>query len=462
MILFIGEWQQLPTDGGIIWPPPTNGYFPTPTSGPDPTPLPTPGSTPTPDPTPLPTPDPTPTPPPTVYHPSGLPMLSMSMANAGMGDGFGMQAFSTTDLAFIIGNPPRVEGMQLETLPVFRSPLRIAAPYHRPLPLDTTDTTAMFAEIERIAAILGLSMDDADEIVFYTIRDHHRYWADFMRNPNILDEELGENSADLVISATVYWGDISIEATNTDLVHEITIHIPIDDFPMPPGINERFEHYFTSYNVTDEQALRMTAYFLTNFAQLVDFDSPAIEITSGYIFPPEEFMRIFFWYSFSAYESNGDYVEQVLGYNFNRVHFVSGMEWEWDDPTSESGIQRRVTPASVRLTRPDFMLSQKIGDYPIITLEEARQLLLEGQYISTVFTDLVMTEELIAHVDLVYLTHWQEIFMPFYRFYVELPPWNDVFERYAEDYGMATYGWFFVPAVRSEFFTDWQIYIHFQ
>ena len=96
----------------------------------------------------------------------------------------------------------------------------------------------------------------------------------------------------------------------------------------------------------------------------------------------------------------------------------------------------------IRYSKTD--LSQKIGDYPIITAEEARKLLLENHYITTV-PEALPGEEYIAHVELMYRTSGRDSgFMPYYKFLVEMP----TMER---ENGLKTFGAFYVPAVQSEF-----------
>ena len=63
----------------------------------------------------------------------------------------------------------------------------------------------------------------------------------------------------------------------------------------------------------------------------------------------------------------GSLTERILNYNFNRLYFAA----------TESGDL-----GAISYYNPD--LSQKIGDYPIITAAEARQLLLENHYITSV------------------------------------------------------------------------------
>ena len=95
-------------------------------------------------------------------------------------------------------------------------------------------------------------------------------------------------------------------------------------------------------------------------------------------------------------------------------------------------------------SQPD--LSQKMGDYPIINTEKAKELLLKGNYITTVPYELP-GEKFIAKTELVYRTGAREAyFMPYYCFYVEIPE--------EERDGLKTYGAYYVPAVEEEYLTN--------
>ena len=95
----------------------------------------------------------------------------------------------------------------------------------------------------------------------------------------------------------------------------------------------------------------------------------------------------------------------------------------------------------IRVFRPD--LSEKIGDYPIITAKEAKESLAEGNYITTVPYDMPGMEY-VKKAELIYRTGSLETyFMPYYRFYVEIPE--------LEEEGLKTYGAYYVPAVEEEY-----------
>ena len=96
-------------------------------------------------------------------------------------------------------------------------------------------------------------------------------------------------------------------------------------------------------------------------------------------------------------------------------------------------------------------MSVKIGDYPIINSEQAKELLLNGNYITTVPYE-ISEEKFIKKVELIYRTgEHEECFMPYYRFFVELP--EDEREN-----GLKTYGAYYVPAVESSYISNMPVW----
>jgi hypothetical protein len=102
-------------------------------------------------------------------------------------------------------------------------------------------------------------------------------------------------------------------------------------------------------------------------------------------------------------------------------------------------------------TIPEETHRELIGEYPLYTPDEAAQRLLDGRYFTTIRSTAPTTEEpkQIAHVELVYLTYQQRIFMPFFRFYIEMPP---EFRRANMQRNEQYFGIYYVTAVRDEFF----------
>lgn len=89
----------------------------------------------------------------------------------------------------------------------------------------------------------------------------------------------------------------------------------------------------------------------------------------------------------------------------------------------------------------------KVGDYPIIDSQQAKELLSKGNYITTAPYEMPGLEY-VEKVELGYRAGEREAyFMPYYRFYVELP--EDEREN-----GLKTYGAYYVPAVDGAYISN--------
>ncbi|MCM1545234.1 MAG: hypothetical protein NC110_08045, partial [Ruminococcus sp.] len=132
-------------------------------------------------------------------------------------------------------------------------------------------------------------------------------------------------------------------------------------------------------------------------------------------------------YGIRFYESDNDSEKEFINYSFFGIEFV------FDDEENLAWIS---------FQNPD--LSQKLEEYPIITAEKAKELLKSGDYISDVPHEFPGVEHL-AKTELIYHTDMKtEFFMPYYRFYVELPNLH-------RDDGIKTYGIYYVPAVDGKY-----------
>ncbi|MBQ2758815.1 MAG: hypothetical protein IJE93_03520, partial [Clostridia bacterium] len=135
------------------------------------------------------------------------------------------------------------------------------------------------------------------------------------------------------------------------------------------------------------------------------------------------------WYV-SFYENSSDLSDAVINYNFNRIFFYSDDNGELCQ-ISFSGIGTR----------------EKIGDYPIIDEQEALALLIDGKYITSV-PEKFPGRDFVKKVELVYRnTNRDEIFMPFYKFYVQA----DITNASSSELGLVDFGIYYVPAVEGEY-----------
>ena len=114
-----------------------------------------------------------------------------------------------------------------------------------------------------------------------------------------------------------------------------------------------------------------------------------------------------------------------MNYNFNLIEF---------DCNPDGELYR------IEINR--IVLSEKIANYPIVSVKEAKKLLKEGSYFTNVPYEITKMKH-VKDVELVYRTgEMEEYFLPYYRFLVELP--EDV-------KGMKSFGAYYVPAVEQKF-----------
>ncbi|MCR4960190.1 MAG: hypothetical protein K6A74_01960 [Lachnospiraceae bacterium] len=173
-----------------------------------------------------------------------------------------------------------------------------------------------------------------------------------------------------------------------------------------------------------EDCEKAADYFKEQYKDVLKMDLPVANIHDG-----DYDIYGYRSYDLSFYDGKGDIVEQLINYNFRQVKFA---------PDSENGL------SFIDICCPD--LSEKVGDYPIISADEAKALLKSGEYYTSVPYDMPGVEY-VAKVEPVYRTGILETyFMPFYKFYVELPE-----EAEHNDLGLKTYGAYYVPAVEGRY-----------
>lgn len=155
------------------------------------------------------------------------------------------------------------------------------------------------------------------------------------------------------------------------------------------------------------------------------------------------------------------YASQDDGGNYNGDFFSTGVYriYEKTDNDARNIVNYNLAFADFsgsgsRLFRITLMnrisVSEYMGEYPSISLDNARRRLLKGAYVTNVRESEAGTEgvnsEDIRGAELVYRFGNNNYFLPYYCFYVQLkvPP-------YLEETGLNLYGTFYVPAIDFEY-----------
>lgn len=336
-----------------------------------------------------------------------LPMLSLS---GNTGDGMGYEGYMAYDILELVNANPWNEDLELTTLPVYRNPILYATEFH----LQTgSDFDRMQEVLLDVAGRLGLDPDSVSITDNEPDEEEKEAIRDKMTIAGISSLPDGYfDPTELILEA---------EGMTIDVDAFLTTEIRFD-----PPVSLPAEYNFTHYASYEEKAAA-AGYLLDTYRGLIGMETPQLNLSGGDydIYRRQKYQIEFF-------DASGSVTEQILNYNFNSVVFYC------DDD------------GKLFLARV-FQLdtSQKVGDYPIITVEQAEELLADGCYITSVPVEMPGMEY-VKKVELIYRTGTQETYyMPYYRFYVELP------DAERED-GLKDFGAYYVPAVSGDYISDLQ------
>lgn len=333
-----------------------------------------------------------------------LPLLTLTEGGAG---GMGYEGYMAYDVSELVSANPWQEGTQLSTLPVYQNPLF----YDENSTPSGLDFPAMEALLRQVADGLGL---DSSTLVVTDNSPSEEYKAAVREKVAAVGEELPEGYFDPTAVMAEAEG-IKLEVDST-----FTAEIRFE-----PAIALPAEYNFTHFASYDD-VQKVAQYLQNQYPGLLgQMKEPRLNITGGdYNIYGEQ------GYYIEFFDGAGSQTEQIVNFNFRRVVFHC-------DDEGKLFLARVFWP----------QLSQKVGDYPIISAEEARELLLEGHYTTSVPYELP-GEQYIAKVELIYRTSSYEAYhLPYYRFYVELP-------EEQREHGLKDYGAYYVPAVESRYIAN--------
>lgn len=202
-----------------------------------------------------------------------------------------------------------------------------------------------------------------------------------------------------------------------------------DQVEFDPARPLPLELKFTYHDSSCADMEAVGEYLKGEYAEFLDMAEPVVNVTGGdyNIYGQQS-------YNLCFYDGAGSAAERMAARDLKSMWFCCNAEGElW------------------LLWLDCYDLSQKAGDYPVITAEEAEELLVQGHYATSVPCELP-GREYIAKVELMYRSSpMDQYFIPYYRFYVELP------EMKTKN-GLNTYGAYYVPAVEGKYLTNMPTY----
>lgn len=323
---------------------------------------------------------------------SSLPILEYIESSAAA---YGFEGYLAYDIFELENGNPWNEDMVLGTLPVYRNnsfnEVGIAYP--------GIGEEAMNKKLENIAEKTDLEMQGIIE---------KTYVGDFSTGSGIPDDFITDIKAD--------FGSYTIEIQSNGSI--VAMYNGFDGEALPE------EYSFTYNNTTEGEAFETIAYLYETYGDIIGIPEATFVTSKEYTFSGEEIR------SYNIYDFSGDEINDMLNFSFNEVHLA---------PNDEGKLML------IRIN-DKLSCSEKIGDYPIISPEEAKDMLLEGGYITTVPYEMP-GKKYIAKLELIYRSGISEnIWMPYYRFLVELP-------EMAQENGLKNFGAYYVPAVEAKYIT---------
>ena len=322
-----------------------------------------------------------------------LPKLTIDFYENG---GMGFSGYWAYDISELVNNNPWTEDCTLTHLPVFRN----RHPVDGAGTLIEFDWEFMNAALTKVAGYLGIN------------------------NLEITHDPDGISGP-----------PVSAQAQG---MYFRMYHPEVTEVFFDPLVNLPEEYQIAGISSTYEDNYTLAEYLLEMYPNLIPMENPTINIYGGdYSSDGTENWQD---YSISFYDVTEDLTQNILNYNFNLTTFTPDIE------TGNLWIYR--------VYQQD--LHDVIGYYPIISADEAQSLLCKGYYGTNVPEDF-RGEEYIAKRELVYRNDiMQDIYVPYYLFYVELP------QEYKKN-GLKDYGLYYVPAIESKYIEDFpQVWnIHF-
>ena len=139
-------------------------------------------------------------------------------------------------------------------------------------------------------------------------------------------------------------------------------------------------------------------------------------------------------YHISFYKDSDDIVQKIINYNFYKTFFT---------PNDNGELEL------INTDLPD--LGNKIGNYPVISPDKAKELLYDGKYVTSSPTAIKKSDKT-AQTELVYrFAPWEKYYIPYYRFFVaEESTGNESLKKQ----GFKIYCAYYVPAVEEKYIAN--------
>ena len=324
-----------------------------------------------------------------------------ALGESGSG-GFGFEGLLEFAPSELEQGCPWRPGDQVDSLPVYKNGSSL---YLSGVAQFTLDAPQMEARLRELAAKLG-----------YTVEEVEVYPSE--NQVEEMKQKLGD-ADDLTIELNTRPSRVTAECDGAvlrmDTGGDLTVEFS-EPVSLPAG-------YRFSADATAEEAQQAVRYLWSIYGEPLGLAQPAPRLFLDYTYEGKPHRE------FAVFDGSGDLADRLLQFSLGGLTF-------WDDE------QGRLY--GFRLSGTD-VVGEKLGDYPVLSYEEAKELLAQGNCFTSVMEEFPGVERL-AYSELVYRVS-SGVVAPYYRFLVELPTLE-------MENGLKTYGAYYVPAVESAYITD--------
>lgn len=317
---------------------------------------------------------------------------------------WGFEGFQLSDISEYENGNPYTSDMEFKTMLVLKSNAM------------NPDKEKMTEYLKTMAEKLGVDPDSLEfEYQGFNIDEQLESYKKIMEEQNVPEDEMEEELA-RVRKNIVAIGGVYVYGENEDVRlsvksdYSFGIHFNGDGIALPEGYNKA---------ETPQQREKTAEYLLEQYGYILqDLKNPVTDVYKEN--------------DIGFYEKGETDAENILNYCLNHSRFGIDEEGNlfviWIDSTYGC---------------------EELGDYPVISPEEAKKELLDGRYMSSVILDdpTGFSEEDVSYMEIMYrMDSGSEYALPFYRFLVKLPE-----DYVTSDEGKSHYGAFYVPAVSKEY-----------
>ncbi|NDO46585.1 hypothetical protein [Clostridium sp. MD294] len=258
--------------------------------------------------------------------------------------------------------------------------------------------------------------------VFYNVdfknssnAENYEHKINIMKNKMKYLEEIAQNFG-VTDNYTIKYGTEEGKLENKEISFQNYIYDNTILITFKKPIKLPFEN--TQQN--KEQSEKIISYFIDNYKDCFGWKEAEKALHFDYSIEGKKYFLLY------AYEKGNTLEQELLNYHFNNVCIITNEKNE-------------ITSALFKKTD----LSDKIGEYAIITSEQAKQLLYSGKYTSTL-SNTFSQNMTIVKTELVYRnTIYDSIYMPCYKFFVQLP--------HIEGDGLRHYDVYYIPAIKQQY-----------